>query len=244
MRLDPEGCHLFPAEAKAGRKATPVPRPGAHPSVGRKALCLRSRQGSRRHPLASGCNNIGFVTVSLATSESAPETAEADVLVIGVIQTPDGPAAAPGLAGVDEALGGTLADTLAALGATGELEELTKIPGGGKLPATLVLAVGLGSAPEEGTAVRRRRSSAGPPEPRCGRPPGRRRRARWRRRPGGQGCHPRAPRAHPGRGGSRHHRGAARGLQLPQVPLDAGRRPGGHRADRRTATPTRCDAAR
>jgi leucyl aminopeptidase len=92
------------------------------------------------------------VTVSLATSQSAPETAEADVLVIGVIQTPDGPAAAPGLTGVDEALGGTLADALAALGATGELEELIKIPGGGKLPATLVLAVGIGSAPEEGTA--------------------------------------------------------------------------------------------
>ena len=99
----------------------------------------------------SGCNSIGFVTVSLATSESAPETAEADVLVIGVIQSPDGPAAAPGLAGVDEALGGTLAGTLTALGASGDAEEITKIPGGGKLPATLVLAVGLGRAPEEGT---------------------------------------------------------------------------------------------
>jgi leucyl aminopeptidase len=92
------------------------------------------------------------VTVSLATSESAPETAQADVLVIGVIQGPEGPAAAPGLAGVDEALGGDLAGTLTALGATGELEEITKIPGGGKLPATLVLAVGLGAAPGEGTA--------------------------------------------------------------------------------------------
>jgi len=108
--------------------------------------------GSGGHPLVSGCNNIGFVTVSLATSESAPETAEADVLVIGVIPSPDGPAAAPGLAGVDEALGGTLADVLAALGATGEPEELTKIPGGGKLAAKLVLAVGLGGAPEEGAA--------------------------------------------------------------------------------------------
>jgi leucyl aminopeptidase len=78
--------------------------------------------------------------------------AGADILVIGVIQTPDGPAAAPGLAGVDEALGGTLADALAALGATGELEELTKIPGGGRLPAALVLAVGLGGAPAQGTA--------------------------------------------------------------------------------------------
>jgi leucyl aminopeptidase len=109
-------------------------------------------EGCGGQPRASGCNNIGFVTVSLATSESAPETAEADVLVIGVIQTPDGPAAAPGLAGVDEALGGTLDGTLAALGATGELEELSKIPGGGKVAATLVLAVGLGEAPEEGSS--------------------------------------------------------------------------------------------
>ena len=76
--------------------------------------------------------------------------AEADVLVIGVIHTSAGPAAAPGLAGVDEALGGTLAGTLSALGATGELEEISKVPGGGKLPATLVLAVGLGEAPADG----------------------------------------------------------------------------------------------
>jgi leucyl aminopeptidase len=90
------------------------------------------------------------VTVSLSTSESAPGTAEADVLVIGVIQTPDGPRAAPGADGVDDALGGTLADALTALGATGELEEVTKIPGGGKLPAAVILAVGLGAAPEDG----------------------------------------------------------------------------------------------
>jgi leucyl aminopeptidase len=96
-----------------------------------------------------GWNNIGRVTVSLSTSESAPGTVEADVLVIGVLQTPDGPSAAPGADGVDEALGGTLADALSALGATGELEELTKIPGGGKLPASLILAVGLGAAPEK-----------------------------------------------------------------------------------------------
>jgi leucyl aminopeptidase len=93
------------------------------------------------------------VTVSLSNSESAAGTVEADVLVIGVAQTPDGPSVAPGADGVDEALGGTLADTLAALGATGELEELTKLPGGGKLPATLVLAVGLGSASGDGDAA-------------------------------------------------------------------------------------------
>src|SRR5215471_462726 len=97
------------------------------------------------------CNNIGNVTVSLSTSESAPGTAEADVLVIGVIQTPDGPSAAPGADTVDEAFGGTLAEALTALGATGEPEELTKIPSGGKLPVPLILAVGLGGAPEGDT---------------------------------------------------------------------------------------------
>ena len=90
------------------------------------------------------------MTVSLSTSESAPGTAEADVLVIGVLQTPDGPSVAPGADGVDEALGGTLADALTALGATGELEELVKIPGGGKLPAPVILAVGLGAPPADG----------------------------------------------------------------------------------------------
>jgi leucyl aminopeptidase len=98
----------------------------------------------------SRCNNIGYVTVSLSTSESVPGNAGADVLVIGVTQTPDGPSAAPGADGVDEALGGTLADAFSALGTTGELEELTKIPSGGKLPAALIVAVGLGAPPEDG----------------------------------------------------------------------------------------------
>ena len=103
------------------------------------------------------------MTVSLSTSESAPGTAEADVLVIGVIQTPDGPSAAPGADGVDEALGSTLADALTALGATGELEELVKVPGGGKLPASVILATGLGAAPEDGAAfdTERLRRAAG-----------------------------------------------------------------------------------
>jgi leucyl aminopeptidase len=92
------------------------------------------------------------VTVTLTTSESAPGTTEADVLVIGVIQTPDGLSVAPGAEGVDEALGGTLTGALTTLGATGELEELTKIPGGGKLPASVILAAGLGIAPEGGAS--------------------------------------------------------------------------------------------
>ncbi len=71
--------------------------------------------------------------------------------------------AAPGLSGLDEALGATIADTLTALGATGEPEELSKIPGGGKLAATLVLAVGLGKAPQDGDSfdAERLRRAAG-----------------------------------------------------------------------------------
>ena len=90
------------------------------------------------------------MTVTLTTSQSEPGTAEADVLVIGVIQTPDGPSAAPGATGVDEALGGTLQAALTALGATGEADELIKIPAGGSLPALVILAVGLGPAPADG----------------------------------------------------------------------------------------------
>jgi leucyl aminopeptidase len=114
-------------------------------------LCRLSRQARGDRSCLVPCNNINRVTVTLTTSESAPGTAEADVLVIGVVSTPDGPAAAPGTDGVDDALGGTLASSLAALGATGDLEELTKIPGGGKLPAALVLAVGLGKPAADGS---------------------------------------------------------------------------------------------
>jgi leucyl aminopeptidase len=96
------------------------------------------------------CSNIRWVTVTLTTSESAPGTAEADVLVIGVVRTPNGPSAAPGADGVDGALGGALPAILSALGATGDADELTKIAGAGQLAATVILAVGLGSAPEGG----------------------------------------------------------------------------------------------
>ena len=113
-------------------------------------MCRLSRPCRGAPPRAAGCNNIGRVTVTLTTSESAPGTVEADVLVIGVLQTPDGPSAAPGADGVDDALGGTLSGALTALGATGDLEELTKIPGGGKLPAAVILAVGLGAPPKSG----------------------------------------------------------------------------------------------
>ena len=68
----------------------------------------------------------------------------ADAVVVGVTQGPDGPELAPGAEDVADALGGTLADTLGILGATGQAEEVTKIAAAGRLGAPLIAAVGLG----------------------------------------------------------------------------------------------------
>ncbi len=83
------------------------------------------------------------------TTESARSVA-ADAIVIGITQGPDGPVLAPGAGDVDEALGGTLGATLAALGASGKQDEITKLTSGGKLPAPLVVAVGLGDLDADG----------------------------------------------------------------------------------------------
>jgi leucyl aminopeptidase len=85
------------------------------------------------------------VTTTLQTSQAAPRDVLADAIVVGVIQGPDGPELAPGAEDVADALGGTLAETLGILGATGQPEEVTKIASAGRLRAPLIAAVGLGS---------------------------------------------------------------------------------------------------
>jgi len=84
------------------------------------------------------------MTVTLLTSQSAPTTTAADALVIGVFQGQDGPVLTLNTDEID------LMAALTALGATGKAEEVTKIPGGGRLVAPVVVAVGLG--PEPGPA--------------------------------------------------------------------------------------------
>ncbi len=86
------------------------------------------------------------MTRTLRTSQASPRDVPADAIVVGVVRGPDGPRAAPGAEDVDAALGGKLAETLAALGATGEAEEVTRIASGGQLTARLITAVGLGDA--------------------------------------------------------------------------------------------------
>jgi len=86
------------------------------------------------------------VTLPLTISTAAPSAAAADTVIVGVTQAPDGPVPAPGSEDIDAALGGTLAATLTALGATGKQDELTRIASGGRIAAPLIIAAGLGPA--------------------------------------------------------------------------------------------------
>ena len=103
------------------------------------------------------------MTTTLRTSQETLRDTSADAVVIAVAQGPDGPVPAPGAQDVDAALGGTLAQTLAAVGATGKAGEVTRIPSAGRLNAPLVAAVGLGepgSLDAEGGEVLRRAAGA------------------------------------------------------------------------------------
>jgi len=84
--------------------------------------------------------------MTLHLSEASPHLVEADAVVIGVTKEAGGALPVPGTKDVDEALGGTLAQTLATLGATGDAGEVTRIPSGGRLAAPLIAAVGMGDA--------------------------------------------------------------------------------------------------
>nr|WP_202447029.1 leucyl aminopeptidase [Streptomyces sp. SID5468] len=84
--------------------------------------------------------------MTLSTSSAA--TLRADAVVVGVAKGPKGPVAAPGAEAVDQAFDGKLAATLETLGASGGEGEVTKLPAPAGVKAAVVLAVGLGEAPE------------------------------------------------------------------------------------------------
>ena len=103
------------------------------------------------------------MTTTLRASQESPREAQADAVVIGVAQGPDGPVLAPGAEDVDAALGGTLTDTLSALGATGKAEEITRIASAGRLTAPLIVAAGIGGTdgpPFDAEALRRAAGAA------------------------------------------------------------------------------------
>jgi leucyl aminopeptidase len=94
-----------------------------------------------------------FTTVTALTlSTAGAATLRADVLVVGVARSPKGGkglVVAPGAEAVDKAFDGKLATVLETLGASGSEGEVTKVPSPSGLKAPVVLAVGLGTAPEK-----------------------------------------------------------------------------------------------
>ncbi|WP_405580650.1 leucyl aminopeptidase [Streptomyces sp. NBC_01190] len=85
---------------------------------------------------------------ALTLSTSSAAALRADAVVIGVAKGPKGPRIAPGAESVDSAFDGKLAATLETLGASGAEGEVTKLPAPAGVKAAVVVAVGLGEAPE------------------------------------------------------------------------------------------------
>ncbi|MFI1863573.1 leucyl aminopeptidase [Streptomyces jumonjinensis] len=89
---------------------------------------------------------------ALTLSTAGAATLRADAIVVGVAKGARGPVVAPGAEAVDTAFDGKLAAVLETLGATGAEGEVTKLPSPSGIKAPVVLAVGLGTAPEQGGA--------------------------------------------------------------------------------------------
>ncbi|MEU9706768.1 leucyl aminopeptidase [Streptomyces sp. NPDC047981] len=91
---------------------------------------------------------------ALTLSTAGAATLRADALVVGVAKSGKGLVVAPGAEAVDKAFDGKLAAVLETLGAAGAEGEATKLPSPAGLKTPVVLAVGLGSAPEDGESYR------------------------------------------------------------------------------------------
>ena len=90
---------------------------------------------------------------------SATPDTKADALVIGVATGPKGLVLAPGSEAAAAAFGKKLLPTLAALGATGKADEITRTATLGTLAAPVLVAVGLGNAEKRYPHERLRRAA-------------------------------------------------------------------------------------
>jgi leucyl aminopeptidase len=87
-------------------------------------------------------------TVTLSNAKAS--SLKVDALVVGVTKGPRGVVLAPGAEDVDKAFKGRLAAIVEALGGTGKKNEVTKVSSLGATSAPVVVAVGLGAAPDGG----------------------------------------------------------------------------------------------
>ena len=101
----------------------------------------------------------------LSLSDTDPAELAVDAIVVGLHSANGGgPLLAPGAESVAVAFEGRLAETLALLGATGAVGEVTKLATLGTVSAPVLAAVGLGPVPEDGNtpteSLRRAAASA------------------------------------------------------------------------------------
>jgi leucyl aminopeptidase len=100
----------------------------------------------------------------LSLTTTTADEATVDAVIIGTVQSdsdPGGVALAPGSERVDAAFGGTLAEILRTVGATGRQDEVVKIPSMGRIPAGLVIAAGLGGSTDGGLSAEQVRRASG-----------------------------------------------------------------------------------
>jgi leucyl aminopeptidase len=99
--------------------------------------------------------------VAITLSNADPTSVRADAVVVGIRQGAKGPALLGGAEDVDAAFGGRLTATLAALGATGKADEVTKTMASDGVAAKSVVAVGIGPISEEPVGPETLRRAAG-----------------------------------------------------------------------------------
>jgi leucyl aminopeptidase len=99
----------------------------------------------------------------LSLTTTTADEATVDAVIVGTVDdsSAGGVALAPGSERVDAAFGGTLAEILRTVGATGRQDEVVKIPSMGKIPAGLVIAAGLGTSADDGPTPEQVRRASG-----------------------------------------------------------------------------------
>ncbi|HET9655685.1 MAG TPA: leucyl aminopeptidase [Kineosporiaceae bacterium] len=98
-----------------------------------------------------------MATLTLSTKD--PASIKADAVVVAVASAPGGPRLT-GAEALPAGLRRTLAGSLAALGVTGEADEVVRVPSGGQLAAPVVVLTGLGGGPVTPETLRRAAGAA------------------------------------------------------------------------------------
>jgi leucyl aminopeptidase len=123
-------------------------------------VALRLGSGDHQRFTVEPLLALRRAVTSLSLSNRALETLRVDAVVVGLAKGPNGPVLV-GDAAVEKAMGGKLAATLAALGASGAEGEVTRLATLGRLGAPVLVAVGLGPVSRNGYAAETVRRGVG-----------------------------------------------------------------------------------